>query len=100
MLYFYQIQFSMDKKLKMKKNKEIYKLNPLYTEKIKELIKERKDIENNNTEESILKGIEKSIYDKFVENIKERTKQMITILCEMYKYDDDSKSKDEKNTNK
>ena len=87
-------------KTKNEKNKEIYKLNPLYTEKIKELIKERKDIENNNTEESILKGIEKSIYDKFVENIKKRTEQMITILCEMYKYDVNSKSQDEKNTNK
>ena len=87
-------------KTKNEKNKEIYKLNPLYTEKIKELIKERKDIENNNTEESILKGIEKSIYDKFVENIKKRTNQMIDILCEMYKYDVNSKSQDEKNTNK
>lgn len=87
-------------KTKNEKNKEIYKLNPLYTEKIKELIKERKDIENNNIEESILKGIEKSIYDKFVKNIKKRTEQMITILCEMYKYDVNSKSLDEKNTNK
>ena len=76
-------------------------LNPLYTKEITKLIEKRDNMEMNNIEESELKDTEKEIYDKFVKNIEKRTEQMINILCEMYKYDDDdSKSKDEKNTNK
>ena len=86
------------KKLNKKNDdKKNYKLNPLCTNEIKELIQE---MNNNNIQESELKKIKQLIYDKFVENIEKRTKQMINILCEMYKYDANSKSSDEKNTNK
>lgn len=86
-----------------KLNEKEYKLNPLCTDEINDLIvkmdKNKKDkSENWKIKE---KEIKQSIYDEFVKNIKKRTEQMINILCEMYKYDDDdSKSKDEKNTNK
>ena len=55
-------------------------------------------MENKKIEKSIIDK-EKEIYDKFVENIEKRTEQMIDILCEMYKYDVNSKSQGEKNTN-
>lgn len=76
------------------------KLNPLCTNKIKELIVEMNNNEKDKSENWKIKEkeIKQSIYDKFVENIEERTKQMIDILCEMYKYDD-SESIEEKNTN-
>lgn len=86
---------------KIKKNEKFEEmLNPLYTDEITKLIEERNNKKNNNKKESILKDTEKEIYKEFVKNIEKRTEQMINILCEMYKYDDDSKSKDESNTNK
>ncbi|GAA8718142.1 hypothetical protein oki361_26220 [Helicobacter pylori] len=74
-------------------------LNPLYTGEITKLIKERDNMENKKIEKSIIDK-EEEIYKEFVKNIKKRTEQMIDILCEMYKYDVNSKSQDEKNTNK
>lgn len=74
-------------------------LNPLYTDEITKLINERYNMENKKPEKNIIDK-EKQIYDEFVKNIEKRTEQMIDILCEMYKYDVNSKSQDEKNTNK
>lgn len=85
---------------KIKKNEKIEEmLNPLYTDEITKLINERDNMENKKPEKNIIDK-EKQIYDEFVKNIEKRTEQMIDILCEMYKYDVNSKSQDEKNTNK
>lgn len=85
---------------KIKKNEKIEEmLNPLYTDEITKLINERYNMENKKPEKNIIDK-EKQIYDEFVKNIEKRTEQMIDILCEMYKYDVNSKSQDEKNTNK